>query len=383
MSDEQFNLYNPSEEHLLLRQMVRNFVTDVVEPQAEQYNQQGKFNRELLVKCGELGLLGITLPADYGGAGMDLSASVLVHHELAKSDPGFTLAYLAHAILFVNNFFFAANEEQRERLLPKVLTGEHVGCMCMTEPNAGTDVLGMTTVAVADGDNYILNGQKALITNAPDADLFLVYCKVEGRITAFVVERGAGLTLPPKTEKLGMRASSMGEVVFEDCPVTQANLLGKAGRGIEHMMRNLEAERLTLAALSLGIADRCLDIMIKHAAERKSFGQPISKFGQIQRYIANSFAKTEAARALIYSVALECGPDRRNRIGTDASKLFAATVGKEVADDAMQVLGGWGYCNEYQVERFWRDAKLLEIGGGTLEAHQKNLTKDLVRDRAG
>ena len=208
-----FQLENPSEEHHLLRQMVQGLVRDAVEPQAEEHDRQSKLNRALMHECGKLGLLGITIPAEAGGAGMDVTASVLVHHELAKSDPGFTLAYLAHAVLFVNNFYYSANDEQRARYLDKVLTGEHIGCMGMTEPGAGTDVLGMATTARRDGDNYILNGSKALITNAPDADVFMVYARVDGRITTFVLERGFdGLSTEPKTPKMGMRASTMGEV---------------------------------------------------------------------------------------------------------------------------------------------------------------------------
>lgn len=384
MRDAMFLLQNPTEEHQLLRQMVRGFATDVVEPQAEAFNRKGEFNRELFRRCGELGLLGTTVPTDWGGGGLDVTASVIVHHELSKSDPGFTLGYLAHAVLFVNNLYFAASDEQRRRWLPKTLTGEHLACLCMTEPEAGTDVLGMRTTARRDGTSWILDGQKTLITNAPEADLFFIYAKVDGKISAFVVERGTeGLTTPPKMHKCGMRGSLLGEVVLEGCRIPEGNLLGKPGGGLTHMMRNLEIERLTLAAMSLGIADRCVDVMIRHAAERKAFGEPIAKFGQMQRYIADSFAMTEAARTLIYTVARDCGPDRQNRIGTDAAKLFAAPVGKRVADNAMQVLGGYGYCDEYKVERLWRDAKLLEIGGGTLEAHQKNLTKDLVKARVG
>jgi isovaleryl-CoA dehydrogenase len=382
-SKARFTLENPTEEHHLLRQMVRGFVNDVVEPQADEFNRRGQLNRSLLAQCGELGLLGPTVPEERGGAGMDLLGAVLVHHELSRSDPGFTLAYLAHTILFVNNFYYAANDEQRDRYLLDAISGKRIGCMGMTEPGAGTDVLGIATTAVRDGDDYVLNGQKALITNAPEADLFLIYAKIDGRVTAFVLERAfEGLSTPAKTPKMGMRASSLGEVVLENCRVPVKNMLGEEGGGMLHMMRNLEAERLTLAAMSLGIADRCLDIMIQYAHERQAFGRPIAGFGQVQRYIANSYAQTEAARALIYTVARDCGPDTRNRIGTDAAKLFAAPVGKQVADNAMQVLGGWGYCDEFKVERFFRDAKLLEIGGGTLEAHQKNLTKDLLNERA-
>lgn len=368
----------------MLRQMVRDFARDVVEPQAEEHDRSGTLNVALMRKCGDLGLLGITVPAEHGGAGLDAVASVLVHHELSKSDPGFCLAYLAHSVLFVNNFFWASNEDQRSRYLAKVLSGEWIGAMGMTEPSSGTDVLGMKTVARREGDHYVLKGRKALITNAPEADVFIVYAMVERKVTSFVVERTfPGLSTDDKTDKMGMRASTMGEIMLDDCIVPAANVLGREGGGITNMMRNLEIERLTLAAMSLGIADRCMDIMTRYAAERTSFGKPISEHGQIQRYIGESYAKTEAVRALVYAVARDVRHDRNNRMGTDAAKLFAAPVGKEVADAAMQVLGGWGYCTEYKVERFLRDAKLLEIGGGTLESHQKNITKDLMRSVSG
>jgi isovaleryl-CoA dehydrogenase len=376
---EPFDLSNPTEEHRMLRQMVRDLVRSEVEPQAEEHDREGKLNVPLLRRCGELGLLGITVPADHGGAGMDALAATIVHHELSKSDPGFCLAYLAHAMLFVNNFFWAGNDEQRARYLPKVLTGEHIGAMGMTEPSAGTDVLGMRTTARPDGDRFILNGRKTFITNAPEAEVFVIYAKVEDRITSFLVERSfPGFATDAKIPKMGMRASTMSEVMLDDCVVPAANVLGQVGGGVRNMMRNLEIERLTLAAMSLGIADRCMEIMTRYAAERHTFGKSIAEHGQIQRYIAESYAKTEAARALVYSVARGVGPGSRNRLGTDAAKLFAAPVGKEVADNAMQVLGGWGYCTEYKVERLLRDAKLLEIGGGTLESHQKNITKELV-----
>ncbi|MDI1482828.1 acyl-CoA dehydrogenase family protein [Polyangium sp. y55x31] len=380
MSDVVFDLENPTEDHRMLRQMVRNFVRDVVEPQAEEHDRTGTLNVPLLKQAGELGLLGLTVPEKDGGAGMDAVSAVIVHHELSKSDPGFCLAYLAHAMLFVNNFYYASNEAQRERWLSKVISGEWIGAMGMTEPSSGTDVLGMRTVARREGEGFVLKGHKALITNAVDADVFIVYAKVDGDVTTFVVERSApGFSVGKKTEKMGMRASTLSEFMLDDVFVPAENVLGTVGGGVRNMMRNLEIERLTLAAMSLGIADRCLDIMVRYAAERTSFGKSIAEHGQIQRYIGESFAKTEAARALVYSVARDVGPAKRNRIGTDAAKLFAAPVGKEVADNAMQVLGGWGYCSEYKVERFLRDAKLLEIGGGTLESHQKNLTKELLR----
>jgi isovaleryl-CoA dehydrogenase len=373
------DLCDPTEEHRLLRDTVRNFTREAIEPQADEHDRSGKLNRALFQECGKLGLLGVTVPEEDGGAGMDAVAAVIAHHEMAKSDPGFTLAYLAHAMLFVNNFYFGASDDQRKRYLAKVISGEWVGCMGMTEPSGGTDVLGMKSAAIRDKGGYRLTGRKALITNAPDADVFLVYAKLDGRITSFLLERGfKGLSTGTPTHKMGMRASTMGEIVMDDCFVPTENVLGGEGQGVIHMMRNLEIERITLAAMSLGIADRCLEIMIDYSKERAAFGKPLADFGQVQRYIGDSYASTEAVRALVYGVARTIRHDRRNRLGSDAAKLFAAPVGKEVADNAMQVLGGWGYCDEFKVERFLRDAKLLEIGGGTLESHQKNITRDLI-----
>jgi isovaleryl-CoA dehydrogenase len=373
-------LFNPTDEHRMLREMVRDFTEREVEPQAAKHDELGTLNVELFRQLGELGLLGITVPDEDGGSGMDTVAAVIVHHELSRSDPGFCLAYLAHSMLFVNNFYYASSPEQRDKYLPKVLSGEWVAGMGMTEPGAGTDVLGMTTTAVRDGDHYVLNGTKTYITNGCEGFCFQVYAKVDGRISAFVVDRDCpGFSTSNHIDKLGMRGSTMSELIFDDCRVPAANLLGGEGMGVTHMMRNLEIERLTLAAMSVGIAERCCDIMIRHGQERRAFGEPINRFGQIQRYIADSWAMTEAAKCLVYNVARDVGPDVQNRIGSDAAKLFAGPVAKQVADNAMQVMGGSGYCREYPVERLWRDAKLIEIGGGTLEAHQKNMTKDLAK----
>jgi len=364
----------------MLRKTVRQLTRDVVEPQAMEHDAEGKLNVGLMRKVGELGLLGVTVPEADGGAGLDATASVVVHEELAWSDPGFTLAYLAHALLFVNNFYYASNEEQRKRWLPDVLSGARIGGMGMTEPSGGTDVLGMGTVARRDGDGFVLTGRKMFITNANEGDIFLVYAKLDDRITTFVVERGMpGFSTSNKIHKLGMRASTMAELIFDGVRVPAFNLIGLEGGGITNMMRNLEIERLGLAAMSLGIAQRCLEEMIRYSVERKAFGKPIHEHGQIQRHIGDAYAKTEAIRALVYAVAATVSPTKRNRLGTDAAKLFAATAAKEVADSAIQVLGGYGYCAEYRVEQLWRDAKLMEIGGGTIEAHQKNITRDLTR----
>ncbi len=369
-----------TDEHDLLRQTVRQFVQNRVEPQAMEHDQSSTFNTRLLAELGALGLLGVTIPEADGGAGMDATASVIVHDELAYSDPGFTLGYLAHALLFVNNFYWAASAEQRQRYLPDVLSGAVVGAMGMTEPAVGTDVLGMQTTARKDGDAYVISGRKTFITNGPEGSVFLIYAKLADRITTFVVERGfPGFSTGPKIPKLGMRASTMSELIFEDCRVPAANLLGREGGGITNMMRNLEIERIGLAAMSLGMARRCLDTMVTYSTERRSFGKPLSEHGQVQRYIGESYAKVEAMRALVYNVAAVVGPHSRSRLGTDAAKLFAATAAKEVADAAVQVLGGYGYCSEFRVEQFLRDTKLIEIGGGTLEAHQKNITRDLTQ----
>jgi isovaleryl-CoA dehydrogenase len=374
------SLLEPTEEHAMLRQTVADFARAEVEPQAEEHDRSGQLNVALMRRAGQLGLLGITVPEEAGGAGMDATAAVIAHEELAYSDPGFTLAYLAHAVLFVNNFYWAASPEQRGRYLARVLSGEWIGAMGMTEPAVGTDVLGMKTVARKRAGGYVLDGRKTFITNGPEADVFIIYAMLDGQVTTFAVERSfPGFSTGEKIPKMGMRASTMSELIFDGCEVPAENLLGREGGGVTNMMRNLEIERLTLAAISIGIARRCLDVMTRYAVERRAFGQPLADFGQIQRYVADSYARTEAMRALVYAVARRVGPQRRNRVGTDAAKLFAATAAKEVADAAMQVLGGYGYCTEFRVEQFLRDAKLMEIGGGTLEAHQKNITRDLTR----
>jgi isovaleryl-CoA dehydrogenase len=389
-----FDLFNPTEEHKMLRSTVRQFCQAEVEPQAMEYDRKEQFNLQLFRKLGELGLLGITVPDTYGGAGMDAIAAVIVHEELSASDPGFCLAYLAHSMLCVNNVAVNGSEEQKKRLLPGLCTGEKVGCMAMSEPAVGTDVLGMETTAEKTGSGYKLNGRKMWITNGcvddngTEADLVLVYARsgiVNKRvqISSFLVEKGMpGYSVGQKIkDKLGMRGSNTAELVFADCEVPQSSLMGHEGDSMLHMMRNLEIERLTLAAMSLGIAKRSLQVMVKYAEEREAFGKSLSQFGQIQRYIAESYAEYMAARSYVYDVARKLKLDQEGqRVDSDGVKLVAATMGKNVADRAIQVLGGYGYVGEYVVERLWRDAKLLEIGGGTIEAHQKNITRDLAKN---
>lgn len=388
------DIANPTEESVMLRAMVRDFVNESVEPQAHDHDKHERFNIELLKSMGEMGLLGITASEEYGGAGLDATAAVIVHEELSASDPGFALAYLAHSMLFVNNLEFNGNVEQKERIMPKVCSGEWIAAMAMSEPDAGTDVLGISTIAQQNSDgNWILNGRKMWITNGclddegTPADVVWVYAKTgtddrgRAQISTFLVENGMpGYTVGQKImDKTGMRASNTAELVFEDCIVPKENLVGGIGESMIHMMRNLEIERLTLAAMSLGIARRSLDEMNKYASDREAFGKPIRKFGQIQRYIGESYAKYRAMRAYIYDTAnnMQLGKSGQ-RLDSDGVKLFATTAAKEIADAAIQVMGGFGYVAEYTVERLWRDSKLLEIGGGTIESHQKNITRDLI-----
>lgn len=382
------DLFTPNEECALLRQTLRNFVVREVEPQALEYEREEKFNRPLFRRLGDLGLLGITVPESYGGAGMDAVAAVIAGEELTASDPGLGLSYLAHSMLFVNNFFQNASDEQRGRYLDKAISGEWVAGMGMSEPGVGTDVLAMTTKAERDGDIYRLTGRKMWITNGCVSDtelgdLFLIYAKTGDKVSSFVVEKGMpGFSLGQRIkDKTGMRASPTAELVFDACEVPVANRLGEEGDSTLHMMRNLEIERLTLAAMGLGIARRCLDLMNRYAMERKAFGEPINHFGQIQRYIAESYTEYLAGRTLTYDIARRLDLSAPgHRMETDAAKLFTATMSKNVADRAMQVMGGYGYVGESVVERLWRAAKLLEIGGGTIEAHHKNISRDLARN---
>ncbi len=389
----QFDLFNPTSEHGMLRETVQSFVRSEVEPQAHEYDRKEEFNLPLFRKLGELGLLGVTVKEEYGGAGMDAVAATIVHEELSASDPGFCLAYLAHSMLCVNNIAVNGSHEQKLKLLPKLCSGEWVGSMAMSEPDAGTDVLGMSSTVMKKSDHYVLNGRKMWITNGTiddnktPCDVVLVYARSgekNGRplLSTFLVEKNMkGFEVGQKIkDKLGMRASNTAELVFQDCEVPFSHLIGHEGDSMLHMMRNLELERLTLAAMSIGLARRALEIMTKYAEERSAFGKKISHFGQIQRHIAESYAEFKAARTYVYNTARLLDLEKEgNRLDSDGVKLFATTIAKNICDRAIQVLGGYGYVGEYVVERLWRDAKLLEIGGGTLEAHQKNITRDLSK----
>jgi len=387
------DIANPTDEHAMLRQMVRDFVREEVEPQALEHDRDERFNLTLFRKLGGMGLLGLTAPTDYGGAGMDATSVVIVNEEISYSDPGFCLAFLAHDQLFVNNLAHSGTDEQKARILPKVCSGKWIGCLGMSEADHGTDVLGMQTSAVPrDDGSWVVNGRKMWITNGSiddagtPADVVWLYARTgsddRGRaeLTTFLIERGMpGYSAGQKIhDKLGVRASTTSELLFEDCVVPAENVVGQPGESMLHLMRNLEHERLGLAAMSIGIARRCLAAMNAYASEREAFGKQIRDFGQIQRHIGESWAEYRAMRAYVYDTARQLDlSEAGHRLDSDGAKLFATTAAKGIADRAIQVMGGYGYVGEYVVERMWRDAKLLEIGGGTLESHQKNITKDL------
>eukprot|EP00291_Cryptomonas_curvata_P003261 CAMPEP_0172202280 /NCGR_PEP_ID=MMETSP1050-20130122/30545_1 /TAXON_ID=233186 /ORGANISM="Cryptomonas curvata, Strain CCAP979/52" /LENGTH=432 /DNA_ID=CAMNT_0012880175 /DNA_START=107 /DNA_END=1403 /DNA_ORIENTATION=- len=404
------DLFEPTPVHTHLRETVRAFAEAEVDPQANDFNRHERFNQALFRKLGDMGLLGITVPEEYGGAGADVTAACIVHEELAAADPAFCLSYLAHSLLFANNLARNGSDEQKRRLLPRACSGAGVGGMGMSEPEAGTDVLGMRTVARRRADGgYTLAGTKMWITNGTVdgvsvGDFFLVYARIVGeqegagaaaaaggggsgsKISLFVVEKGTpGFSLGQQIkDKCGMRASPTAELVFDNCHIPSSNLVGEEGGAVKCMMRNLEIERLCLAAMSCGIAKRSVEVMSRYAEDRKAFGQSLLNFGQIQRLIGESYAKMRAGRSYLYATAARLDLDQdpsqsRNRLDTDGVKLFCGAMGKECADAAMQVMGGYGYVGSNQVERLWRDSKLLEIGGGTNEAHHKNIARDLVR----
>ena len=364
-----------ADEEETLRRAVREWAYEYVEPQALAHDRDEVFNRDLFERAGrDLGILGPTLEVGAKGA-------CVIAEELSYRDPAFCLSWMAHSILFVHNLSQNGSEALTSKFLPRCLDGSTIGAMCMTEPEAGTDVLGMRTTATREGDSFVLEGRKTWITNGSEADVMLVYAKTDDKISLFLVEADTpGFSVGQRIlNKCGMRASPTAELVFDGCRVPSTHLVGDLGKGTIPMMRNLEIERLVLAAMSVGIARRCLDVARTYASERRAFGRPLVDFGQIQRHIAESYAECAAAKTFLYHV---CDNPDAARLDSDAVKLFAAKTATTIADRAVQVLGGYGYVADSAVSRLWRDAKLLEIGGGTLESHQKNIVNDLHRFHA-
>lgn len=366
-----------------LTETVRAFAAKELAPHADELDREERLAPGIFKKLGELGILGITIPEEFGGAHLGAKAMVSVMEELSYAEPGTCLSYLAHSLLFVHNLAQNGSKEQCERYLPRCVTGELVSGMAMTEPGAGSDAVGMSTRAVREGDHYVINGTKMFITNGPIGDVFLVYARTgEGRqdLTTFIVESGfPGFTVSKKLSKMGMRSSPTGELVFRNCRVPVQNRVGEEGSTVKHMMKNLDIERVGLAAMSLGIARACLDHSLKYSQERSQFGESIVNFQSVSDKIANMYIGYRAARALVYEAAHVIDEGRRANQEAAAAKVFASEMATQVALDAIQVLGGYGYIREFPVERLMRDAKLLEIGGGTSEILRNIIIKEFVR----
>ncbi|NBO39004.1 isovaleryl-CoA dehydrogenase [bacterium] len=366
-----------------LTQSVRAFAAKELAPHADELDREERLAPGIFKKLGDLGILGITIPEEFGGAHLGAKAMVSVMEELSYAEPGTCLSYLAHSLLFVHNLAQNGSKEQCDRYLPGCVTGELVAGMAMTEPGAGSDAVGMATRAVREGDHYVINGTKMFITNGPIGDVFLVYARTgEGRqdLTTFIVESGfPGFTVSKKLSKMGMRSSPTGELIFRNCRVPVQNRVGEEGSTVKHMMKNLDIERVGLAAMSLGIARACLDHSLKYAQERSQFGEPIVNFQSVSEKISNMYIGYRAARALVYEAAQVVDEGRRANQEAAAAKVFASEMATKVALDAIQVLGGYGYIREFPVERLMRDAKLLEIGGGTSEILRSVIIKEFVR----
>ncbi len=375
-----------TDEHRMLQKSVRDFALTTLAPQIDYLDEVEGFDRNYFKKMAELGLLGITAAEEWGGTAMGCVAATLAVEEIGAIDASTALSYLAHTILTVNNIATNASAEQKRRYLPRLISGEWVGGMGMTEPNAGSDALAMRTRAVRKGDKYILNGSKMFITNAVIGDVFYVYARTgDGKkdISTFIVESNfPGFRMGKKLKKMGMRASPTGELIFENCEVPFENLVGKEGDSVGHMLKNLDIERITISGISLGLARSSLEIATQYAKERTQFGQPIGQFQMIQAMLAEGWARAEAAAHYVYSTAqmwdLGKLDGSSSRVLSAKVKLVAAQTATQIGLDAIQILGGYGYIKEFPVERYMRDAKLMEIGAGTNEMLRVIIARDLL-----
>ncbi len=372
--------------HKTLAETVRRFALSDIAPRAAELDEKQGFNIEAMRKMGEMGLLGVTADPDFGGSGLDVVAATLVMEELGAVCASTALSYLAHSILAVNNLDKNGSKEQKKKYLPRLCSGEWIGSMAISEPGAGSDAFGMTTQAKKVGDKYILNGTKMWITNASYSDFFWVYAKTgptKKDISTFIVEKSfKGFSVGKKLDKFGMRASPTCELIFNNCEVPVANLVGEENSSIAHMSRNLLVERVTIAGISLGLSRASIAYATQYALDRKQFNRAIFEFQMIQQMLADGTAEYLAARALTYEAATAI--DREGAasplalmLGTSA-KLYAAVSATQVALDAIQILGGYGYTKEYPVERYMRDAKLIEIGAGTNEVMRIILARELA-----
>ena len=369
-----------------LRESVRRFATDRIAPLADETDRNNAFPMQLWREMGELGLLGITAGEQYGGAGMGYLAHCVAMEEISRASASIGLSYGAHSNLCVNQINRNGNDDQKARYLPKLISGENVGALAMSEPGAGSDVVSMTLRADKRGDRYVLNGNKMWITNGPDADVLVVYAKTDPTagprgITAFLVEKGyAGFSTGQKLDKLGMRGSNTCELIFKDCEVPAENVLGTVGGGVRVLMSGLDYERVVLSAGPLGIMAACLDVVVPYLHERKQFGQPIGEFQLMQGKLADMYVTANAARAYVYAVAAACDRGETTRKDAAGCILYAAEKATALALEAIQALGGNGYTNDYPAGRLLRDAKLYEIGAGTSEIRRMLIGRELFTE---
>ena len=370
----------------LIRDTVRQFSSQEIAPRAEEIDRTDEFPRDLWPRLGDLGLLGITVSEEYGGAGLGYLAHTVTMEEISRCSASVGLSYGAHSNLCVNQIYRNGNDDQKRRYLPKLISGEHVGALAMSESDAGSDVVSMTLRAEKKGDHYVLNGSKMWITNGPDADTLVVYGKTDPNagshgITAFLIESGfAGFQPSRKLDKLGMRGSSTSELVFQACEVPEENVLGEEGNGVRVLMSGLDYERLVLSGGPLGLMQSCLDAVIPYVHQREQFGQPIGEFQLIQAKLADMYTDLSACQSYVYAVARAADRGEANRKDTAGCLLFAAERATQAALQAVQILGGIGYINESPTGRLLRDAKLYEIGAGTSEIRRLLIGRELFRE---
>lgn len=381
-----------TDEQRMIKETVYKWAVNELGPVQEKIDDEDWFPPDFFKKCAEIGILGITIDEKYGGLGGDVLMQTLAVEQMSRICPALGMSYGTHSNLCMNNIHKNASEALKQKYLPSMIAGERIGALGLTEPNAGSDAMGMRTRAVRKGDKYILNGTKMFITNGPVADVILVYAKTDPErgakgISAFIVEKEfPGFRVSRKLKKCGMRGSPTGELVFEDCEVPAENLVGEENRGVHVVTSGLDIERIVLAGGSLGMAQQALDYSIRYSVEREQFGRAIATFQMIQQKLADMYARTEAAKLLVYKAAQLAQTSPRGGKGTELTKLaaagilFAAETATWVCDQAVQIHGGYGYCLEFPVQKLWRDAKLYEIGAGTSEIRRMIVARELTRE---
>jgi len=380
--------FNLGETADMLRDSVRSFSQDRIAPLAERIDREDWFPRELWPEMGELGLHGITVEEEWGGAGLGYLEHCIAMEEVSRASASIGLSYGAHSNLCVNQLRRWGNDGQKKRYLEKLVSGEHLGALAMSEPGAGSDVVSMKLRADKKGDRYVLNGSKMWITNGPSADTMIIYAKTDldagpRGITAFLVEKDMpGFTVAQKLDKLGMRGSETGELVFQDCEVPEENVLGEVGKGVNVLMSGLDYERAVLAAGAIGIMQAAMDVAVPYVHEREQFGKPIGTFQLVQGKIADMYVTMNAAKAYVYAVAQACDRGETTREDAAGAILFASENATKIALDAIQLLGGNGYINEYSTGRLLRDAKLYEIGAGTSEIRRMLIGREIFNKTA-